>query len=32
MFYVEDRGVGGRGKRWGEGEKMSQTMYAHMNK
>jgi hypothetical protein len=31
-FCLEVRGVGGKGRRRGQGEEMAQTMYAHMNK
>jgi hypothetical protein len=31
-FYLEARGMGGEGERRGQGEEMTQTMYAHMNK
>jgi hypothetical protein len=31
-FYVETRVGGGKGKGWGSGGEMAQTIYAHMNK
>jgi hypothetical protein len=30
-FCLEARGVEGRGKGWGQGGEMAETMYAHMN-
>jgi hypothetical protein len=31
-FCLEVREVGDRGKRWGAGGEMAQTMYVHVNK
>jgi hypothetical protein len=31
-FCLEVRGVGRRGRGWGQWGEMAQTMYAHMNK
>jgi hypothetical protein len=30
-FCLEATGIGGERERWGQGGKMAQTMYAHMN-
>jgi hypothetical protein len=31
-FFLEVRGVVEKGREWGQGGEMAQTMYAHMNK
>jgi hypothetical protein len=31
QFLLGSEGVGGRGKGWGEGREMTQTLCAHMN-